>query len=102
MILKNQNLAKLSFAMVWICAWSAIQAQNPFVTDIYTADPTARVFDGKLYVYPSHDVDTCQENEGDNGFCMPDYHVHPIVLRKMAPIIFIFRESLQTKIYLEE
>ncbi|HLZ87322.1 MAG TPA: hypothetical protein VKQ52_08780, partial [Puia sp.] len=32
-------------------------AQNPFVTDIYTADPSAHVWaDGRLYVYPSHDV----------------------------------------------
>lgn len=32
-------------------------AANPFVTDIYTADPSARVWaDGRLYVYPSHDV----------------------------------------------
>jgi arabinoxylan arabinofuranohydrolase len=32
-------------------------AQNPFVTDLYTADPSAHVWkDGRLYVYPSHDV----------------------------------------------
>ena len=30
---------------------------NPFITDIYTADPSAHVWkDGRLYVYPSHDV----------------------------------------------
>ncbi|HVW98240.1 MAG TPA: family 43 glycosylhydrolase [Mucilaginibacter sp.] len=30
---------------------------NPFVRDIYTADPSAHVWkDGRLYVYPSHDV----------------------------------------------
>jgi len=30
---------------------------NPFVRDIYTADPAAHVWkDGRLYVYPSHDV----------------------------------------------
>ncbi|WP_282079821.1 carbohydrate-binding protein [Aquimarina algiphila] len=49
--------------------------QNPIVTHIYTADPTARVFDGRLYVYPSHDVDVCNELQGSNGFCMPDYHM---------------------------
>jgi len=33
-------------------------AENPIVRGIYTADPSARVFaDGRLYVYPSHDVD---------------------------------------------
>lgn len=31
---------------------------NPFITHIFTADPSAHVWeDGRLYVYPSHDVD---------------------------------------------
>jgi arabinoxylan arabinofuranohydrolase len=31
--------------------------QNPFIRNIYTADPSAHVWqDGRLYVYPSHDV----------------------------------------------
>lgn len=31
--------------------------KNPFITEIYTADPSAHVWkDGRLYVYPSHDV----------------------------------------------
>src|SRR5258708_40331552 len=31
---------------------------NPFITSIYTADPSAHVWpDGRLYVYPSHDID---------------------------------------------
>ena len=29
---------------------------QPLVTDIYTADPSAHVFEGKIYVYPSHDI----------------------------------------------
>ena len=45
-------------------------AQNPLITDQFTADPTARVFDGKLYIYPSHDI-----NCGTDWFCMEDYHV---------------------------
>lgn len=33
------------------------QAQNPFIRNIYTADPSAHVWeDGRLYVYPSHDI----------------------------------------------
>ncbi|GAO42570.1 family 43 glycosylhydrolase [Flavihumibacter petaseus] len=32
--------------------------RNPFVTSLYTADPSAHVWaDGRLYVYPSHDID---------------------------------------------
>ncbi len=31
---------------------------NPFITSIYTADPSAHVWaDGRLYVYPSRDMD---------------------------------------------
>ena len=30
---------------------------QPLVTSIYTADPSAHVFNGKIYVYPSHDID---------------------------------------------
>lgn len=34
------------------------RAANPFVTSIYTADPSAHVWaDGRLYVYPSRDMD---------------------------------------------
>ena len=31
---------------------------NPFITHMYTADPSAHVWeDGRLYVYASHDID---------------------------------------------
>jgi hypothetical protein len=34
------------------------RADNPFITSIYTADPSAHVWaDGRLYVYPSRDID---------------------------------------------
>jgi Glycosyl hydrolases family 43/Carbohydrate binding module (family 6) len=56
-----------------LCCLTA-KAQNPFVTDQFTADPSARVFEGKVYVYPSHDI-PCQEGQGYIGFCMEDYHV---------------------------
>ena len=51
-------------------------APLPLVTHIYVADPSAHVFDGRLYVYPSHDVDA-GVTEGDDGehFAMEDYHV---------------------------
>ena len=52
-------------------------AQNPLVTDIFTADPTARVFDGKLYVYPSHDIIPKEGVEAPR-FCMPDYHIYSL------------------------
>jgi len=37
---------------------STALADNPFITSIYTADPSAHVWaDGRLYVYPSRDID---------------------------------------------
>ena len=31
--------------------------KKPLVNDLYTADPSAHVFNGKIYIYPSHDED---------------------------------------------
>ena len=31
-------------------------SQNPIISYSFTADPTARVFDGKVYLYSSHDI----------------------------------------------
>ncbi|MFY0626711.1 MAG: family 43 glycosylhydrolase [Reichenbachiella sp.] len=49
--------------------------QNPIITDRFTADPTARVFEGRLYVYPSSDT-VCARTKENNGFCMQGYHVY--------------------------
>jgi len=50
-------------------------AQNPFITDQFTADPSARVFNNTVYVFPSHDI-LASEGKGRIGwFCMEDYHV---------------------------
>lgn len=49
---------------------------QPLVTDIFTADPSAHVFEGKIYIYPSHDIDAGipQKDDGSH-FDMRDYHV---------------------------
>ena len=50
---------------------------RPLVTDLYTADPSAHVFDGKLYIYPSHDVEGgIAFNDNGDHFAMEDYHVY--------------------------
>lgn len=51
-----------------------VLAQNPFIRDQFTADPTARVFNGKVYLFPSHDIISPIEPER-RWFCMEDYHV---------------------------
>jgi hypothetical protein len=52
-----------------------VVAQNPFIRNQYSADPSARVFGNRVYVYPSHDI-LATEGKGRVGwFCMEDYHV---------------------------
>ena len=54
----------------------AALATNPLILDQFTADPTARVFEGKVYVYPSHDIKEPAGYTGRaNWFVMEDYHV---------------------------
>ena len=42
----------------------------------YMADPSVHVFNGRVYIYPSHDWE-CENVENDNGdqYVMKDYHV---------------------------
>jgi hypothetical protein len=55
---------------------TAAFAENPLILDQFTADPTARVFEGKVYVYPSHDINEPPGYKGrPNWFVMEDYHV---------------------------
>ena len=49
-------------------------AQNPVIRDQFSADPTARVFNGKVYLYPSHDIFP-PAGQRQDWFCMEDYHV---------------------------
>ena len=49
-------------------------AQNPIIRDQFTADPTARVFNDKVYLYPSHDI-LPPAGQRQDWFCMEDYHV---------------------------
>jgi hypothetical protein len=50
-------------------------ATNPLIMDQFTADPTARVFEGRIYVYPSHDIPASPGRGRTNWFVMEDYHV---------------------------
>ena len=52
----------------------SLQAQNPVIRDQFTADPTARVFNNRVYLYPSHDI-MPPEGQRQDWFCMADYHV---------------------------
>lgn len=49
---------------------------QPLVKHIYTADPSAHVFNGKIYIYPSHDIEAgIPFDDLGSHFAMEDYHV---------------------------
>ncbi|ATD68109.1 alpha-N-arabinofuranosidase [Luteimonas chenhongjianii] len=57
-------------------ALAAKAVSAPLVTHIYTADPSAHVFEGRIYIYPSHDIDAGAPFDDEGGhFGMQDYHV---------------------------
>src|SRR3989337_4334029 len=49
---------------------------QPLVSEIYTADPSAHVFESKIYIYPSHDYEAgVPEDDKGSHFAMKDYHI---------------------------
>jgi arabinoxylan arabinofuranohydrolase len=63
---------KIGFVLAFVLIIRTGNAQNPIVRDIYTADPSAHVWsDGRLYVYPSHDIDPPRGCD-----LMDQYHVY--------------------------
>lgn len=49
---------------------------QPLISYIYTADPSAHVFEGKIYIYPSHDIDAGDAfDDLGSHFAMEDYHI---------------------------
>jgi hypothetical protein len=72
----HHSIARLATVVATLLATAPVLATNPLITDQFTADPTARVFEGRVYVYPSHDI---AEPPGYQGrpkwFVMEDYHV---------------------------
>ncbi|HVZ66280.1 MAG TPA: glycoside hydrolase family 43 protein [Lacunisphaera sp.] len=51
-------------------------SEKPLITHLFTADPSAHQFEGKIYIYPSHDRDTgIPDNDLGDQYDMDDYHV---------------------------
>ncbi len=49
---------------------------QPLVSHIYTADPSAHLFNGRIYIYPSHDTATgIPEDDLGSHFNMMDFHI---------------------------
>ncbi|WP_026704901.1 glycoside hydrolase family 43 protein [Flavobacterium soli] len=67
----EESIEKVDFTTLEVKAIS-----QPLVKHMYTADPSAHVFNGKIYIYPSHDIDAGIPFDDDGGhFGMEDYHV---------------------------
>ena len=68
----HKKLFLLSMGLVLCTCF--LKAQNPLITHMYTADPTAMVFDGKLYIYPSSDT-VPPADYTRYQHCMPGYNI---------------------------
>ena len=52
------------------------EQRRPLVSHIFTADPSAHVFNGKIYIYPSHDIPhDGEDNDDGDEYRMEDYHI---------------------------
>jgi len=73
--MKNHKLHLLALGLGGLLSSNTF-ATNPIIMDQFTADPTARVFEGKIYLYPSHDdMKKARAARGGQGwFAMEDYH----------------------------
>jgi hypothetical protein len=53
-----------------------VRKAKHLINTMYTADPSAHVFNDKIYIYPSHDIESgVPENDNGDHFNMRDYHV---------------------------
>lgn len=72
--MKRINLYFLSVLLLALPA-GLLRAQNPIIRTQYSADPSARVFGDKVYLFPSHDILATPGKGRVGWFCMEDYHV---------------------------
>lgn len=73
--MRNKRLISLA-VVVFALSIGLSKADNPLVTGQFTADPTARVYNGKIYVFPSHDIPAPPNTVArKDWFVMEDYHV---------------------------
>lgn len=73
-------MKKIIYLVILVTAVSFSQNKfkdQPLVSEIFTADPSAHIFNGKIYVYPSHDI--IEENplydDCGSQYAMRDYRV---------------------------
>ena len=70
-----EYLKSLLLIIVFALLSSSSSSQNPIIRDQFSADPSARVFNGRVYLFPSHDIPAPGNFARKDWFCMEDYHV---------------------------
>src|SRR6478735_9869702 len=73
--MKQYSRQLLIAAMMFFLSVNYLFGQNPIVRNQYSADPSARVFGDRVYLFPSHDILASQGKGRIGWFCMEDYHV---------------------------
>lgn len=68
--MNNRNI-KILFLLAASLTLGTSFAQNPIITDVFTADPAPIVYDDTVYLYASHDTATV----ADTNYKMPDWLV---------------------------
>jgi GH43 family beta-xylosidase len=72
--MKNKNIFFINLLLMFLSIHYS-SAQNPLIMDQFTADPSARVFGDRVYIFPSHDILATEGKGRKDWFCMEDYHV---------------------------
>ena len=72
----NSQRSSIVLGVLMVMASVNLCAQNPVIKGQYTADPTARVFGDRVYLFPSHDIRATEGKGRPGWFCMEDYHVY--------------------------
>lgn len=69
---------KLSLVFFVLCLFTYAQNEIKYLTDsIYSADASAHLFDGKIFIYPSHDIETGMKDGTDGAhYNMKDYRIY--------------------------
>jgi hypothetical protein len=100
----GSSIALAGLAAVGLTGQSTSHAQTsarkfrdkPLVTTIYTADPSAHVWGGKIYVYPSHDINgPTPEDDLGAHFEMRDYRV--LSMDKVGGAVTVHPVALDVK-----
>ena len=77
--------AALALACLLLLALPLSQAKNPLVSHVGMADPHMHIFDGKAYIYSTHDT-WASGQHGLGGCCTGDWSGSPPAPRPSPPV----------------